>query len=390
MSHPHPYRKRRSRRGSMISYLALSLPVIGIFSAFGVEIAYAHVVRQQLQTAADAAGHAALQALDGTAAGLVAAKTEAKRVADGHLVDGRAYAFDNADIELGYVGQGGVWVTSNDPLLVTSVRVTPVEPVGLGLGKWFLGRELNVTVCGAVTTGEGNAVLPGDAQGGDGVENGKVTVRIGSGIAPGKYESAYDDDGDTTVVDLFAPTHPLDAIADIIGPNTPFKINVVNTDLSPGGWLNVNGTVHDVEVYDDTPFANLLTYSLSGAPGTVQLTELDMSFGIDAIKNCELHPTSNGSSTSGKNGINGEWSGGVLTVQLVKPTAVPEAGTSAGDQMAVTSAANVLYQAKFWWEWHQGHYDNQGNHAADWTEDYAKLDCNPTEFIDSSGPAICL
>ncbi len=270
-----PTQRRNSRRGGMAMYIAVSLPVIGMIGALGIEVVYSHVVRQQLQSAADAAGHAAVRAIDGTAAGLTLARADAHGIGDGMLVDGRAFVFDDSDIEFGYLDPNtGVWVGSNDPLLVTSVRVTPVERVSLGFGRAFFGQEVDVTVCGAVTIGEGNASDGVDPIGGDGLENGSVTARVSVAGGGGPIRMTDDDDGvggaETTVVDFFALESPLDqidAIPGTISATKKFKVLVVNADLSPGAWLTVNGVDTDVTTYDDATFASLPTFtSSSGRP----------------------------------------------------------------------------------------------------------------------------
>lgn len=397
---PNTAPRRSSRRGGMAAYIAVSLPVIGMIGALGIEVVYAHVVRQQLQNAADAAGHAAVRAINGTAAGLVLARADAHRIGDRFLVDGRPYYFADSDIEFGYIDPvTKQWVTSNDHLLVTSVRVTPVEPVGLGFSRAFFGREIDVTVCGAVTIGDGNGNDGVDPIGGDGLENGSVTARVSVAGGGGPIRMTYDDNGvggaETTVADFFTLEHPLDqidAIPGTIGPTTKFKILVVNSDLSPGAWITINGVDTDVTTYDNHLFASLPTYTLAaGVPGAIQLTELKLNFDVEAIENCELLPTSNGAVTANKDGILGEYGGGALTVQLVEHTAVQGPKTAAGDMLPVINKAKgQLYEAQFWWEWHKAPYDGNGGHAAAWKEDFAALDCYPTEFIDTTpGGGVC-
>ncbi|NML60303.1 hypothetical protein HHL21_04215 [Massilia sp. RP-1-19] len=74
----------RRRRGSVaVMYAVLLIPIIG-FTGLALDLSFAYTRRTEMQSVADAAALAAARALDGTMAGIEAAKTQARTVAQRH------------------------------------------------------------------------------------------------------------------------------------------------------------------------------------------------------------------------------------------------------------------------------------------------------------------
>jgi len=161
-----------ARRGSTATYVAVTLPILGMFAALAVEVFYLRVVHQELQGVADAAAHAAMLEVDGTQSGLDAARASAVAVASGMAVNGRPYVLSGGQVTFGdWDPETSTFTPTQDPELVDAVRVPLVEsPVGLGLGRAFFGGTFSASACAAATRGPGNANT--GELGGPGVANG--------------------------------------------------------------------------------------------------------------------------------------------------------------------------------------------------------------------------
>ncbi len=400
----------QDRRGSTATYFAVILPVVGMFSAMAIEIAYLGVVQQQLQGVSDAAAHAASLVMDGSEEGLDLARKEALLVTQGSIVNFLDYELTEADIVFGYFDvDTGEFIESSDADLVNSVKVPLTEyEVGLGFGMAFFQKSFPVTACAAVMQGPGNANT-GDI-GGRGLNNGHFDYDStdprahcpGSQVCEGttKHTHEFDDIYDVTFANQFngLDDHlPVDGCVDATGKKpqvggcggdytrviengVPFKILVSNAELSPGAWLTVNGDEIDVEFYDDMSFAALPTYVLGGV-GPNTLNSLTVNFDINAIANCELIPTNTGDVRRNTPGINGEWRSGALTVQFVDPNSATTSNLSAGGHDVVVSEDDgLMWEGTFFWHWDGPSYTAAD--AIDWQNQYDDLDCHTAQFID--------
>ncbi|MBW2255326.1 MAG: pilus assembly protein [Deltaproteobacteria bacterium] len=404
---------RERRRGNTALYFALALPVIGGFGAFAIEYAYVRHVEMQLEGVNAAASHAALVELQRDDWTFDSARAAAIGVVEGNIVDDAPYSLDPNDVVFGYYNPVEGFVESDDRMVVNAVRTQLVEhDVGLGFGLVFLGREMSVSTCSAVAYGIGHATT--DDEGGPGLVNGHFDYDTVEGreYCPGdqrcegttKHTHEYDDDFDVTYASLFSgfaghlrvnDCTENGRIRDCADPDAsrflpdgqPFKIQVVNAELSPGAWITINGVDYDVEAYDNIPFSNLPIYHLG--TGESELTELQMNFDVNAIANCELIPTQTRTVRANTPGIEGEWRSGALTIQLVEPSAIPTSGTGNGDHQAVTTQNDgLLYEATYFWHWSGASYI--AAQAEQWQADYDALDCPEPEFIDDApGGSVC-
>ncbi|MDP2317592.1 MAG: pilus assembly protein TadG-related protein [Pseudomonadota bacterium] len=136
------------RRGSISIPFALSLTVILAFAAISVDLGLTRYHRQELGNAAEAAAHAGAAQLDGTEAGLVAARATAVALGAENLVGGRSVALDpnesndaEGDVVLGY-WEGDHLEPSMEPALVTAVQVVAHrEDLSSFFAQVVFGRE---------------------------------------------------------------------------------------------------------------------------------------------------------------------------------------------------------------------------------------------------------
>ncbi len=113
----------RHRRGNA-TFTALSIIALLGFGALTVDIGHARMTRAQLQNAADAAAHAAILDIDGTAAGLEAARSAALYVASLNRADRDPVVLAYDDVVFGiYVASANTFSASEDPLVVNAVIV---------------------------------------------------------------------------------------------------------------------------------------------------------------------------------------------------------------------------------------------------------------------------
>jgi len=411
---------RGFRRGGTAIQVALSFMVIGGFCSMALELAYLQAVVTELQVVADASSHAAVMKLNGTQAGVDAARAEAITVAGLHRVNGKNnYVLNQTKITFGeWDSVSKTFVQTADPARINTVSVVPSENgVGLGLGKVFLGITFNPSACGSVTQGPGNANT--GVVGGPGVENGHFDVDTvlpkwdcpGPG-ACGSYSyymhsHTYDDSFNTTFFDTFNPSgghFPINGCVTSTGSKTTcnasltnrlipknqgFKLLLSNTKISKGGNLIINGVTWKVLDYGNIPVNSLSGYTLdSPAPGLTKLTSLVMKFNVDSIASCELHPTPPSPTWSNVPGIYNEWRNGSLTLQAVKFPGFIQNGSpskaNGGHQPVINFPNGLLWENYFFWHWEAG-IPYTTAYATQWLAKHDQLQCFDPEFIDEIG-----
>ncbi len=142
-------RARRSRRGNAVILVALSCVTLIAFAAVTIDLGYARLVHLQLEHTSEAAAHAGSMRLDGTTAGMAAARATALALAAANPAAGEALALDanegndpSGDVVLGtWDDDADAFTPSDDPALVDTVQVRAripslglfVAPVGLGI-----------------------------------------------------------------------------------------------------------------------------------------------------------------------------------------------------------------------------------------------------------------
>jgi hypothetical protein len=144
--------------------VGLSLVVLVSFAALAVDLGYARMVDVELQNAADAAAHAAVQRLDGTDAGLVAARAIAVEVAAENAAAGTRVVLDpnvaNAEdggLVLG-VWDGSTFTPSADAAQINAARAhTQVPTLTTFFARVFGQREVAVGARSTMVAEHGGA-----------------------------------------------------------------------------------------------------------------------------------------------------------------------------------------------------------------------------------------
>lgn len=122
--HRPPLQARHDRDGNFAFMLVLSLPVLLGMAAVAVDLGYQKVVRAELQATADIAAAAGTEYLDGTAAGLDAAKAAAIRAAARNHADGKPVELNEMNIGFGHWDrQSFEYVPSTDPAEIDAMQV---------------------------------------------------------------------------------------------------------------------------------------------------------------------------------------------------------------------------------------------------------------------------
>jgi hypothetical protein len=182
------------------------------------------------------------------------------------------------------------------------------------------------------------------------------------------HEHEYDNKYSTRTIDFFAlVSDKLTPLPDAVEVDQPFKLLIVNADLSTGGRLTVNGTYDGrartsweaVDDYDDTALADLPVYSLDGSGSTTLLSSLQLSFHELSIPAGGLLNTETGCVRDNDPGAAGEWRNGALTLQAV---AVNADGSDAFATDTTISAGGVkggatsglLWESTVFWHWNGG------------------------------------
>ena len=230
--------------------------------------------------------------------------------------------------------------------------------------------------------GQGDVPTPGDdgTPGGEpwgwddpsdpGIDGGHFDVDTSSAIAELEHGTTdghvheYDDAYDVTGIDAFAfyddQLHPI--TEDITDVDTPFVLVIGNPDLSPRVRISINSTYDETDAstygsvggYANVPVADLVPYSLSGAPGTTKLTSLQLHVDPTAIAVDGLQPTVTGCVRANDPGPDGEWRNGAITLQAV---AIADDGTIATDPsmsdggVQGVATAGLLWEVTLFWHW---------------------------------------
>src|SRR5262245_19858624 len=102
------YRKSRrsNRRGAMLVFIAVCLPLLIIMAAFAIDVAWMQLARTELRTATDSAARAGAKELS-LKQDATAARTKAKEAAKRNYVAGQPLVLSDADIQIGKSVQVG-------------------------------------------------------------------------------------------------------------------------------------------------------------------------------------------------------------------------------------------------------------------------------------------
>lgn len=157
----------------------------------------------------------------------------------------------------------------------------------------------------------------------------------------------YDKAHKTTTIDFF---NLIDAkfnnIQSTIPSGQKFILNIVNASLSPGGVLDINGSLSGVAKYAAGP-----VYTIGPASGgAVPLSQFRLGFSPDVLANGGLVPTSTKCVRANDPGELGEYRNGALTIQALDPS------NYSLDPATGAAASGLLWEATVFWHWNGGCY----------------------------------
>lgn len=207
----------------------------------------------------------------------------------------------------------------------------------------------------------------------------------------------WDDKNDLTTINYLKLAGgnglPLYEINKIVHPTAPFILTVANTELSPGGVLEINSTSMSVRDYkaavdrylSDTlrPGEKFPIYKFSApnaietAAGVQRLISLKLSFDSYAILSGDLIPTRTNCVKDNNAGANGEYRNGALMLQALDASNIAAGFTLnevtheyVGGSSSVHSLQGYATDGLFWestvfWHWSGDCYG-----AGDWEVDY--------------------
>jgi len=240
-----------------------------------------------------------------------------------------------------------------------------------------------------------------------------------AGTSDGHYHE-WDDKFDLTTINYLnfvgAGDDKLAEINDPdrgIDPDDLFILSVTNTDLSPGGVLEINSTSMSVRDYNDA-LNRYLTDTLRGnevfptfklnaptatqaAAGVRQLTSLKLSFDAYAILSGDLMPTKTNCMKDNNRGANGEYRNGDLLIQAVDANDIDAGFTLVEDvawedetfdqyvagSTSLHSELGFATTGLFWESTVFWHWDNDCYGEGSWQTDHD--DCFKTRTVDCIG-----
>jgi len=127
------------RRGNYTILFALTTTTLISFAAFAIDLPYAGLVSDQLQSGVDAAAHAAVMRLDGTEDGMADAEETALAFANHHKAGTSAIDLSRTDVRFG-AWVDGAFVEEIDPRYVTAVHIETRVPVASLVGDIVFER----------------------------------------------------------------------------------------------------------------------------------------------------------------------------------------------------------------------------------------------------------
>jgi hypothetical protein len=159
------------------------------------------------------------------------------------------------------------------------------------------------------------------------------------------HEHEYDDKHDTNVADFFAlRDNGFDEIQSTANANEEFYIIVANADLSPKVDLSINGVATPVVNFQNN--LNRTKFSISGVPGTTQLSALKAIVHTDAILNSGLVPTQTSCVRRNDFSADGRYRNGALVIQAIRASRI--ADISPTTRTALNNDA-LLWEATIFW-----------------------------------------
>jgi hypothetical protein len=205
----------------------------------------------------------------------------------------------------------------------------------------------------------------------------------------------WDDKHDLTTINYFnlpdgngSPLDEITSSAHGASPTDVFMLNIANTELSPGGVLEINGTSISVTAYHDLQrryLAGTMTAQESFpiykrnppsvaelAAGVTQLTSLKLSFDAFAIISGDLLPTKTSCVKDNNEGAEGEYRNGALMIQALdasnqvggwsydEDTDIYSTGSASVNGEQSYATAGLIWESSLFWHWDGPCYGDDG------------------------------
>lgn len=202
----------------------------------------------------------------------------------------------------------------------------------------------------------GNIIQPGfpGKSGVDGITGGHFDLDTSTKIyaaSQGKtnhHEHEYDKKHQTTIIDFFNLIDSgYDNIQATIPPGHRFILNVVNSSLSPGGVLSINGSAIGVVNFQSR---QVFTIGPALVAGDASLNQFLLGFSPEILAKRGLVPTATSCVRANDPGKLGEYRNGALTVQAL------DADSYVLDPATGAASAGLLWEATVFWHWDGGCY----------------------------------
>ena len=134
-----PTSTSRSRKGSIAIIAGISFTVLAGLAAVSIDLGRARVAKSELQYVADAAAHAAVSPLDGTAEGITKAQALVATMVSQSAVWGTTPTIDS--MESGFWDAAtSTWTSTNDPAQVKGLKITLSANIGyIGFSRVAFG-----------------------------------------------------------------------------------------------------------------------------------------------------------------------------------------------------------------------------------------------------------
>ncbi len=162
------------------------------------------------------------------------------------------------------------------------------------------------------------------------------------------HEHEYDKKHKTTIIDFFNLIDPgYDNIQSAIPTGRRFVLNVVNASLSPGGVLDINGSLVGVTGFKR---GQVFTIGPASVAGDVSLNQFRLGFSPDVLANNGLVPTATSCVRANDPGKLGEYRNGALTIQAL------DADNFTLDPATGAASSGLLWEANVFWHWNGGCY----------------------------------
>ncbi len=121
-----------------------------------------------------------------------------------------------------------------------------------------------------------------------------------------------------------------------------FKIVILNSDLSPGAVIVVNGHKMGVETFNRLSKDLLFRIGPTLNLNEISLTEFKLTFAINSLLEGQIFKSSTKCVSANVPGTNGEYRNGALTIQFVSPDSI-------FDPLSGAAQTGLIWESAVFW-----------------------------------------